>query len=401
MSIFSFNAKDPLGKSLKGIVEARDQKEALVLLHQRQLLIISLKIKGEDPVAKLTHKLRRVGFGDIVNFTRQLATMFTAGLRLSESLRILERQTENPALRSVIVALRTDVESGTSFAQSLEKHSCFSAVYIAVVRAGEASGKLDQILAQMADNLEKQRALRSKIIGALIYPAVILLAMFVVMAVLMIMVIPGLVSVYEAFEADLPVATKLLIATSKFMSQFWWLTGLGMFGGIVLLRVWHKTAFGRRESDIIILKIPILGKLAQKTVLTEFCRTLGLLSSAGVPLIDGLNIVSGAAGNVIYQELIRDAARQVEKGFALSAVLEGNSLFPAIVVQMTRVGEETGKIDETLMRVSTYFEMETDQLVKSLTVMIEPLIMVVLGVGVGFMVYSIIVPIYNLVGNFK
>lgn len=400
MPSFSFKAKDEKGKVLKGIVEGRDQKEALGLLHGRQLLVINLKIRGEDSLALLMRKLRRVGFSDLVNFTRQLATMFTAGLRLSESLRILEKQTENPAMKKIIADLSRDIEGGSSFAQALEKHSCFSSVYIAVVQAGEASGKLDVILSELADNLEKERTLKAKIKGALIYPAVILCAMGVVIFILMTFVVPGLTSVYEAFEADLPMATKFLIALSKFMAKFWWLVILGLFGLVLAFRAWRKTRLGRQESDAIVLRLPIFGKLIQETVLTDFCRTLGLLASAGVPLIDGLNIVSRASSNVVYQDLIKEAAQKVEKGFPLSGVLEESSLFPAIVVQMTKVGEETGKIDETLMRVATYFEVETDEMVKGLTTLIEPLMMVILGVGVGFMVYSIIMPIYNLVGQF-
>lgn len=400
MPSFHFKAKDEKGKTLKGLVEAKDQKEALALLHQRQLLVVNLKVQGEDFLSTINRRLRRVGFGDLVNFTRQLSTMFTAGLRLSEALRILEKQTENPAMHKIITDIRTEVESGASFASALEKHSCFSRVYIAVVRAGEASGMLDKVLTQTADNLEKERALRARIKGAMVYPAVILIAMGVVIFILMTVVIPGLTSIYEAFEADLPMATKLLIASSGFMVRFWWLVILGIIGAIIALRAWQKTPFGRRTSDAIFLRLPIFGKLIKDTILTEFCRTLGLLASAGVPLIDGLNIVSEAAGNVVYRDSIKAAAQKVEKGFPLSGILDNDPLYPAIVVQMTKVGEETGKIDETLMRVSSYFEMETDQRVKALTTLIEPLIMVVLGVGVGFMVYSIIMPIYNLVGKF-
>lgn len=401
MPSFSFKARDDKGKILKGIVEAKDQKEALGLLHQRQLLVIKLNIHGEDILTVLNRRLRRVSLTDLTNFTRQLATMFTAGLRLTESLRILEKQTENPAMKDIIKELRTDVEGGSSFAAALEKHPCFPTVYTAVVRAGEASGKLDAILLQLAETLEKQRALHSKVIGAMIYPVVILVAMIAVIFVLMIFVVPGLSSVYEAFEADLPMATKILIATSKFMAKDWWIVILGMIGLVVLFKMWHGTALGRKQTDLVLLKLPILGKLQKETVLTGFCRTLGLLSGAGVPLVDGLNIVSDASGNVVYRDVLKEVAQRVEKGFPLSSVLEGNSLFPAIVVQMAKVGEETGKIDETLTRVAVYFEMETDEMVKGLTTMIEPLIMIVLGVGVGFMVYSIIMPIYNLVGNFN
>lgn len=400
MSNFSFKAKDEAGRILHGLVEARNEQEAVVLLHQRRLLVINLKAKGVDPLTVLTQRLRRVTFGDQVNFTRQLSTMFTAGLRLSESLRILEKQSENTAMQSIIAQMRRDIEAGSSFAAVLEKHDCFSHVYVAVVRAGEASGKLDQILSQLADNLEKQQTLRARIKGAMLYPAVILLAMGGVTFILMTFVVPGLTSVYEAFEADLPLATKILIAFSKFMSKFWWLLILAMAGAALALQSWLKTAFGKKTFDLLMLKAPLFGKLQRESVLTEFCRTLGLLASAGVPLIDGLNIVSEASSNTIYRDSIKEASKKVEKGFPLSTALEENPLFPAIVIQMARVGEETGKIDETLLRVATYFEVEVDQLVKGLTTLIEPLMMIVLGVGVGFMVYSIIMPIYKLVGNF-
>lgn len=401
MPSYSFQAKDENGKILRGVVEARDEKEAASLLHQRHLLVIKLKSQESAPLTVLSRKFSRVGFRDLVNFTRQLATMFTAGLRLSESLRILEKQTENQAMHRVVSEIRRDIEAGSSFGAALEKHSCFSQVYVAVIRAGEASGKLDQILTQLADNLDKTQAMRARIMGALMYPAVILVAMGGLVFVLMTMVIPGLTTVYEAFEADLPMATKLLISFSKFMSKFWWLFILAMVGAIFGIKIWLKTPLGKRIFDSLIIRLPLLGKLQKESVLTDFCRTLGLLASAGVPLIDGLNIVSEAAGNVVYRDSIKEAARKVEKGFPLSSTLDENRLFPAIVVQMAKVGEETGKIDETLLRVATYFEVETDQLVKGLTTMIEPIMMVVLGAGVGFIVYSIIIPIYNLVGTIK
>ncbi|MBI4100340.1 type II secretion system F family protein [Candidatus Microgenomates bacterium] len=397
MPLYNFKAKDPQGKYVKGIVESKTPKEAVALLHDRQLLVINLREKGSDVFKAISEKISWVTFGDLVNFTRQLATMFTAGLRLTEALQILAKQIEKPGLHKIILDLQKEVESGSSFAKALEKHSTFPKVYVAAVRAGEASGTLDKVLMRLADSLEKSKALKSKIVGSLIYPAFIFMAMMGAAFFLMIFVIPQMRGLFEAFGGEIPATTQLLFLISTALRNFWWLIILAMIGAVFLFRAWRKTPVGKKITDTLFLRVPVLGKIQKEGILAEFANTMGLLVSAGVPVVEGLNIVSGAMGNVLYQESVKEAAQKMEKGFPLSAILEASSLYPPILVQMTKVGEETGKIDETLTRVSNYFEAEADETVKRLTSLIEPIMIIVLALGVAFMAFSIILPIYKLV----
>lgn len=400
MATFAFRGKDEKGASVSGKVEARDQKEALSLLRERNLFVINLKLRGENPLVALRRQFRRISFSDTVNFTSQLSTMFSAGLGLTETLRILEAQLDNPAMKSIVSEIGREVDGGSSLSAALEKHPCFSKIYASVVRAGEASGMLDKVLSRLAENLEKERNLRSKLKGALIYPTIILMAMGVVVAIMMIVVMPKMSAMYKEFGAQLPQTTRLLIAFSDFFAKFWWVFFAGLFGLYFLYSSWKRTPFGKRRNDEIILKIPIVGNLKKQTLLGEFARTLGLLIGAGVPLLDGLNIVSGAVDSHPYKQSIKEMSKEVEKGYPLSLVIGQDPLFPPLLAQMVKVGEETGKIDETLTKVSSYFETASEEAVKGLTTAIEPLIMIILGLGVGFLVIAVIMPIYSLTSKF-
>ena len=401
MKKFNYLAKDKEGKKLRGAVEARDIKQAVVLLHERGLTLISLVPHKEKAVFGVLLKIfQRISFGDVVNFTRQLSTMINAGLSLTDSLSILELQL-NPAMGKIISEVLLKIEGGKSLADALAAHpDVFSRVYIALVRAGETAGVTENILDRLSNNLEKQREFTSKIKGALIYPAIVVLAMIMVAFVMMVFVLPKMISLYEDFETELPMVTKILISVSKFTSSFWWLSPVFV---LVFLRGFSslkKTEMGQEYYNRLMLKIPIIGNLNRKLILTEFTRTFGLLVGAGIPIIEGLNIVGEATGNDVYKQDIEAAAKKVEKGFPLATALVESENFPPIVSQMIGVGEETGKVDEVLTKLSSYFEMETEQAIKGLTTAIEPLIIILLGIGVGFLVIAIIMPIYNLTSQF-
>lgn len=401
MAVFNFSARDKEGKIIKGKVEAANLKEAVKILRGQNFFVTKLSPRLESPLIFLRRRLRRISFGDVVNFTRQLSTMFSAGLTLTDGLRILSAQFENPTLRQMTEEITHEVEGGKSFAEALAPHPVFPPTYLAVIRAGEASGQLDKVLAKLAENLEKQNALRAKLKGALVYPAIILVAMLIVVAVMMIVVMPKMIAMYKDFGADLPIVTRLLISFSEFSSRFWWVFLVAFVGVYFAYKSWRKTPFGRRRNDEIYLHLPILGNLKKQQVLAEFSRTLGLLVGAGVPLLQGLSIVSEATDNVLYQDSIREAGQQVEKGYPLSSVIGQNPLFPPLLAQMVKVGEETGKIDETMLRVSVYFEEASENAIKGLTTAVEPLIMIILGVGVGFLVIAVIMPIYSLTSSFQ
>jgi type IV pilus assembly protein PilC len=260
---------------------------------------------------------------------------------------------------------------------------------------------LDKVLDQLADTLEAQREFRGKVVGALIYPAIIVIGMVVVVIIMMVVVIPKLTDLYKDFGIELPIATKILIGFSNFIIYDWWLVILIAGGVIYGFSRWKKTEIGTYTTDALLLKIPLFGELQKKTILVEFTRTLAMLLSAGIHILDALKILKGSLNNVLFRNAIDDISKRVEKGFQLADTFAAHKEFPMIVSQMLKVGEETGRIDDTLLKLSRYFQTETEQMVKGLTTAMEPIIMVVLGVGVGFIVFSVITPIYNLTAQFK
>ncbi len=401
MRKFVFKAKDEQGKMTKGKVEAQDEKQAVEILRRRKLLVIKLTMVREiSELGFLVKWFQRVKEDEVVNFTRQLSTMITAGLPVLEGLRTLEMQS-GAAMGAVVGEVLRDVEGGMSLGEALNKHKkVFSEVYVALIKAGEAAGVLDQILKRLADTLEKQREFRNKTKGALIYPAIVVSGMVIVAVVMMIFVVPKLTVMYADFGADLPLPTKILMGVSGFMVKFWWLAAVAVVGVVVGLRAWGKTPRGAVYVDRLLFRLPIVGGLRRELLFTEFTRTLGLLVTAGISILEALRIVAAAAGSPVYRRKIEFAAVQVEKGFPLAATLAVDEAFPQILSQMMVVGEETGKLDEVLEKLSTYFEEEAETKIKGLTTAIEPLIMIVLGIGVGFLIVAVIMPIYNLTSKF-
>jgi type IV pilus assembly protein PilC len=400
MAIFSYTAKNPHGESIKGRVEAQSKNQAAAILVSRQLLVIDIIPQSESSLAFMSGFLNKVKHEDLVNFTRQLSTMIGAGLPLATALSILREQ-ENPAMAEVVSNLLRDIEGGSTFSQALQKQpDVFDRIFIQLVKAGEVGGVLEEVLDKLAENLEKDKEFRAKTKGAMIYPIIVFIAMLVVGLVMMIFVIPRLTEMYKDFGAELPTPTLILISLANFIARFWWLFGMLITVGVVFLRRWQKTAVGERKIDQFLLKIPIIGNLRQKIILTNFSRTLSLLITSGVPLLNSLTIVSQAMGSILYREAMNQVAKKVEKGVSLSRAMSVYNLFPGILHQMLAVGEETGKLDEVLLKLSSYFESESEQAVKNLTSAMEPLIMVVLGIGVGAMVIAIIMPIYSLTSQF-
>jgi len=277
------------------------------------------------------------------------------------------------------------------------KHpQAFSKVFVSLVKAGEAAGVVETILNRLADNLEKSREFKAKVISAMIYPVIVLLGMVGVMMVMMVVVVPKLTEVYKQFNADLPVATKTVIAISDFMVNYWFIVII-LMGGLVAGGVAYlKTPVGKRWWDDLLYKIPIVGPLSKQVMMTELTRTLALLVGAGVSVVEALNIVADALGNVVIESEIKLIAKRVEKGFPISISFSESGHFPPIAGQMIAVGEETGKLDDVLTKLSSYFESESEQKVKGLTAAIEPLIIILLGIGVGFLIFAIILPIYDI-----
>lgn len=398
MQQFTYIVKDKVGQTKKGLIEAVDARAASGILHEKGFVVIKIEEKKKGVSFSIGGS---VNIGSVANFTRQLATMIASGLPLTDSLVVLQKQTENKKLQEIVAQIADDIQGGSTFAASLAKHPKeFSVAYINIVKAGESSGTLDKVLLKLADTMEKDREFQSKVRGAFIYPTIIMIAMALVITVIMIFVIPKLSDLYTQMNVQLPLPTKIIMALSNFMVNFWWLVILVIVGAGIALRRYRKTESGALVVDRIILKIPIMGKLNRDSSLTEFTRTLGSLISAGVPILEALKISGDVSSNATHRLAIKKAAVLVEKGSQLSKAIGQDNTFPAIVPQMIAVGEETGKIDEVLGRVSNYFDLEVDHQVKNLTASLEPIIMIVLGVMVAFLVISIIMPIYGLTSAF-
>lgn len=401
MEKFRYRAKDTFGKTRVGLVEALDRKSALKILQGKDFLVYFLEAERETAFGEMMGRFfRRVSTNDRVNFTRQMATMIASGLQITESLSIFEAQT-SPAMAAVVGDVLRHVESGGSFSKALENHpQVFSKVYVALVKAGESAGVLDTVLTRLADDLEKKREFNAKIKSAMIYPIIVVGGMLAVTAIMIIFVVPKLTSLYEEFAADLPITTKLLIAVSRLANQFWWLGGIVLAGLFFALPFLLKKRQFKRRYDQLLFRIPIIGSLKKAVMFTEFTRTLALLVGAGVLLVEALEIVKDTLGSPQYEEALSKVAKNVQKGFPLATAITAEEMFPPIIPQMISVGEETGKLGEVLEKVSNYFSQESEQLVKGLTAALEPIIMVVLGIGVGFLMISIIMPIYNLTSKF-
>ena len=397
---FTYKAKDIKGEDHVGSVQSPDAHSAVAIIRKQGLIIVSLNPKNPPASGLLGRFLNRVSFSELVVITRQLATMVSSGLVLSEAIDILEEQQTNKTLKRALVEISQNIKGGLTLAQALSRFpDIFPHLYINLVRSGEASGKLDSVLLQMADGLEKDREFRAKIRGAMIYPIVVVSMMIVVIIIMMVFVIPKLVTLYTQSTMQLPLPTKILIGTSNLFIHFWWLGIIILIGIFVSLDRWKRTPEGNLFLGKLILKTPILGKIVVFVTLTNFNRTFGLLTSAGIPLLDSIGIVSDLTDNPVFKNALKDAYKGVEKGLPFSTLLTAN-IFPKIVSQMIKVGEETGKVDEIFFKLAEYFESESDHMVKNLTVAIEPIILIILGIGVGFLVISIILPIYQLTTSF-
>lgn len=400
MKTFRYKVMSRDGESSVGTLEATDIKKAGGILRSKGFLITNLEEDTVISLSMLTGRVNKPKDEEITNFTRQFSTMLSAGLPLVDALRLLRNQS-SPTLMGVLDRVLVEVEGGTSLADAMESTGgMFSKVYISLVRAGESAGVLDEVLRKVSDNLEKQREFRSKTKGAMIYPAIIFTGMIVIVAIMMIFVLPRLTTMYDDMGIEMPMMTQILIGTSNFMvKNIVFLLGLA-FGGFLMFNSWRRTEVGALVIEQLMFKIPIWGKLKKDLIITEFARTIGILLSAGISILDALLIVADTLGSTIYETEVKQIASKVEKGVPFSEAVAMVDLFPPILGQMISVGEETGKMDEVLGKLATYYESESENKVKALTTAIEPIIMVIMGVGVGFLVIAVIMPIYNLTSQF-
>lgn len=389
------------GKPVTGDFEAKSPTDAAVYLRSKGLQPITITPQKKAWMVSFP-LFQGVRHSSVVFFTRQLSSMISSGLTLVQSLLILRDQIKSPEMSAVVQGIISDVEEGKSFSQAIGKYpQVFSDIYCSLIRASEASGILDKVLARLADNLEKQEQLQSTIKGALLYPAIVIIGMLALVVIMMLFVIPQISVLYVSLNVELPLPTRIIIALSNFFVAFWYLIFGFMVAALIVFRWWRATEAGERITDGLLLRLPIFGKLIRETILAQFTRTFGLMVGTGTLIMEALDKTADTSGNALYRTAINNLSTLVEKGVSVGDAMSAEPLFPPIVVQMARVGEETGKLDESLIRVSEYYEREVDQAVKNITTAMEPLIIVMLGIGVGFMVISVLLPIYGLISSFQ
>jgi type IV pilus assembly protein PilC len=395
-TVFVWEGKTRQGAVQKGELAANNKEEVLTLLRKQNILPIAVKAKPREITFKFGQP--KITDKDVVILTRQLATMIDAGLPLVQCLDILGSQTENKALATVVGQVRSDVESGATFADALKKHpKVFDNLYVNMVAAGEAGGILDTILGRLAAYMEKFAKIKRQIKSAMIYPSVILFVAVAVVALLLIVVVPMLGAMFKEAGQALPLPTRIVMAISDFLKGWGGLiTLISIAGSIVGIKQFRKTENGLRLTDSIALKLPVAGTLIQRVSVAKFTRTLGTLMTSGVPILEGLLIVSRTAGNKVVEEAIVTTRQSVSEGKTLAEPLAKSKVFPAMVVQMIAVGEATGALDNMLNKIADFYDEEVDSAVAALTSMLEPMLMIFLGITVGFVIVAMYMPIFQM-----
>ncbi len=396
MPIFKWEGKTGKGAIKKGETEAPN--EAAIRIHLRQQNITPTKIvsKGKEFKINLPFK-RKVNQRSIAIFTRQLATMIDAGLPLVQSLEILSQQQESKVFKNIIRVIREDVEGGSTFAGALKKHpATFNDLYTNLVVAGEEGGILDNILNRLANYIEKSEALKKKVKSALIYPATIVGVAVIVVGILMIFVIPVFETMFKSSGQNLPLPTLIVVTLSKMIKKYVVIFIPAMILLFFILRKYYQTQNGRAVVDRLLLKLPVFGSLFKKIAVARFSRTLGTLVSSGVPILDGLTIVSRTSGNRTIETAILNARASIREGETIAEPLSRSNIFPPMVIQMISVGESTGALDTMLSKIAEFYEEEVDIAVVNLTSLLEPFLMVFLGIVIGGVVISMYLPIFNM-----
>ncbi len=394
MPAFTYTARTAQGELKTATIDAPTREDVVAQLRRQRLSVVKV-----DEETK-TKKPRRgsVKMRDVVIFTRQFSTMINAGLPLVQALDILAKQTENKNLANVTRSVVFDVESGHTVADALGKHpNAFTELYVNMVAAGEAGGILDTILMRLATFLEKNDALIRKVKGAMIYPGVIVSVAVLAITVLLLFVIPVFETMFASVGLALPLPTRIVIGLSKFLKGYWWAIGAGLFGATVLFRRYYKTPSGKLTVDKAMLKVPVLGDVLRKSAVSRFTRTLGTLISSGVSILDGLEITAKTAGNRVIQDAIMASRSSIASGETIAAPLQKSNVFPPMVISMIAVGEQTGGLDEMLSKIADFYDEEVDAAVSGLLSLLEPLMIVFLGVVVGGMVVAMYLPIFDMI----
>lgn len=395
MDVFQWEGTDTKGNRVKG--ESRGASPALVKAELRRQGVNPLKVK-KKAAALFGKRKKKITARDIAIFSRQLATMMASGVPLVQSFEIIGRGHDNPSIQELLMAVKNDIESGNTLAESLRKHPLyFDSLYCNLVHAGEQAGILETLLNKIAVYKEKIEQIKGKIKKAMFYPAAVVVAAFIVTAILMIFVVPQFQSVFQNFGGDLPALTLMVIEISEIFQSYWWAIFGGAGGAVyAMIQVKKRSPKFNEMLDRLSLKLPVVGDIVNKATIARYARTLATMFAAGVPLVEALQTVAGACGNVVYSRSILKMRDDVATGVSLQLAMKQTNLFPHMVVQMVAIGEEAGSLDAMLAKVADFYEEEVDNLVDGLSSLLEPIIMAVLGVLIGGLVIAMYLPIFKM-----
>ena len=386
-------------KPVNGKIEANNTEEAVSLLKAGGFFPIEVRVESASR-RTLASLFDKVTFVDVVNFTRQLSIMLTAGVTLVDAFDIFKKQTVKPSFNRMIDQMDKDIRGGKRFSDSLKGYpGLFSDLYVSLVKAGEASGKLSEILLELSTTLEKQRELRGKLKGALIYPSLIIAGMFVVMFIMITFVIPKLLQLYKDLNVQLPWSTQLIVTVSDFSAKFWPFILIVIGFSAYSFYNFIKSPRGKQLMDYYVLRIPVINNVIKQSMLVDTTRALSILVGSGVSILEALDIIREGNPNLEFQKAFARVSEKVEKGVSLGNALREEPLFPPLIVQMAVVGEQTGHLDETMRKISEYFNIESELAIKNFTTLIEPTVLVILGLSIGFLIFSVITPIYSLTSS--
>ncbi len=398
---YKYQAKNNAGQIVEGIIDAPSQDSAISILHNKQLVVLSLILFKKDVFSKdLNQVLSRTTNKDIVVFTRQLSTLIEADMPLAEGLRTLAQQTEKPGLKKIVMDVASAVEGGSSLSVAMAAHpKVFTAFYIKLVQAGEITGKLESSLSYLADYLEHSQSINSKITGALIYPAFVVSAMIIVGLIMGIYVLPQLLSVFKDWGVDLPLSTRILMAGTAFLNDYiFYILAILVIAGFLLTR-FLRSPQGKVWRDNLLVNMPGLGSVVRNLYLARMAESLSTLIKSGISILDAIHITSELVGNENYRKIMLDAEENVRSGGSISEILSQHKEMPPMFSSMVAIGERTGKLDYMLEYVSKFYKSESDTAIGSITQLIEPILVLVLGLAVAILVASILLPIYSLVGS--
>jgi type IV pilus assembly protein PilC len=398
MASFEWKGRDRGGRAQSGVLVADNKEAVFAVLRRQQIVPIAVKEKGKEIALP---KLRRgINEKSLAVFTRQFSVMIDAGLPLVQCLQILGDQQENKAFQRIILTVREDVEAGSSLANALKKHpQAFGDLYVNMVAAGEAGGILDTVLQRLATYIEKAARLKAQVKSALIYPASVIAIAILVVYIILWKVIPVFATLFISLGAELPLPTRVVVAMSRFIGRFWWAIIAAVVAATLFVRQYYQTEGGKMAIDRMMLKAPILGLVLRKIAVARFCRTLGTLLSAGVPVLEALDITARTSGNAVIEQAILQVRKAVEEGKTVAEPLKATEQFPPMVVQMISVGETTGAMDTMLAKIAEFYEEEVDLAVAGMMKLIEPVMIFFLGVVIGGIVISMYLPMFDLISK--